>query len=167
MDEIIKNKNKEYQRRYREKHREEIRKRNREWARKKREENPEKINKYQRERRKRNREAFLKYSREYYQKNREHKLQVKKEYLKRIREAVIKGYGGKCACCGESHYEFLALDHRNGGGNRERKEKSVTEIYRDALKNYNPDKYRILCHNCNSAYAYYGYCPHNLEKTKE
>jgi len=164
---VLKEKNCEYQRRYREKYPEIIKKRAREWAKKKRDENPEKFRKYQRERRRKNQEAFRKYSREYYQKNREHKLSQKKEYGRKIREEVIKMYGGKCECCGESHYEFLVLDHRNGGGNKERKEKSVMQIYRDALKEYNPVKYRILCHNCNSSYAYYGYCPHNLNKRKE
>ena len=164
---INKERNREYQYHYREKHREEIRKRNREYAKRKREENSEKINKYQRNRRRKNRKAFLEYSRKYYQKNREHKLQQKKEYLKKIREAVIKGYGGKCACCEESHYEFLALDHKDGGGTKERKIIKTATLYRKVLRENFPPEYRILCHNCNSSLGYYGYCPHNLFKTKE
>jgi hypothetical protein len=29
---------------------------------------------------------------------------------------MLSAYGGKCVCCGESEYKFLAIDHINGGG---------------------------------------------------
>jgi hypothetical protein len=83
-----------------------------------------------------------------------------------LRKSVIKGYGGKCICCGEDHQEFLALDHINGGGTRERKTVHVHTLYRSVIKNNFPPEYRILCHNCNASLGHYGYCPHNLLKTK-
>ncbi len=87
-----------------------------------------------------------------------------KVYRRSIRERVIAAYGGKCACCGEAAYEFLALDHVNGDGKQHRAEVGVTSaIYRDVVKQGYPPAFRILCHNCNSARGYYGYCPH--EKT--
>jgi hypothetical protein len=29
-----------------------------------------------------------------------------------------------------------------------------------------PPGYRVLCHNCNSAYGYYGHCPHQQATEK-
>lgn len=78
------------------------------------------------------------------------------------REKAIALYGGKCECCYETTYEFLAIDHIRGGGTQERKSRfpNSQSFYLYLSKTYEPDKYRILCHNCNSAMGYYGYCPH-------
>ncbi len=83
-----------------------------------------------------------------------------REYYKDMRLEAIKQYGGKCKCCGEPNYEFLAFDHIHGGGTQFRKQakSSRIEIY---LKNNDyPKDIRLLCHNCNSALGFYGYCPH-------
>lgn len=75
--------------------------------------------------------------------------------------AVISAYGGHCACCGEEEREFLALDHVNGGGHQERKTLGPTKYYTAIFNASHPDpKFRILCHNCNMARGFYGYCPH-------
>jgi len=29
---------------------------------------------------------------------------------------------------------------------------------------YPADEFRVLCHNCNAARGYYGYCPHERDK---
>jgi hypothetical protein len=90
-------------------------------------------------------------------------------YRAKIRADMLAAYGGKCECCGESHAEFLALDHRNGGGTKERKalpsntSGGVYRLARDA--GYPKDKYRLLCHNCNCALGWYGYCPHTKESS--
>lgn len=88
-------------------------------------------------------------------------------YRRRLREEIIREYGGKCACCGEHRPEFLALDHINGGGNRERKtvaSNTPSGIYRLAKAlGFPRDRYRLLCHNCNSSLGWYGYCPHQKE----
>jgi hypothetical protein len=81
----------------------------------------------------------------------------------RRRWKVINHYGGKCACCGEDRYEFLAMDHINGGGTQHRKNEKIVNIDRWLIKNEFPDGFRVLCHNCNQAYGSYGYCPHNTE----
>ena len=65
----------------------------------------------------------------------------------------------KCDCCGENIYEFLAIDHIKGGGNKHRK-KMTEMIYTFLRRNNYPDGYRVLCHNCNQAIGYYGKCPH-------
>ena len=83
---------------------------------------------------------------------------------RKIREELLERLGHKCECCGECRYEFLAIDHINGGGNKHRGGLSPQTIYRQMRDD--PDfekKYRILCHNCNHAIGTYGYCPHALE----
>lgn len=84
---------------------------------------------------------------------------------RKIRERLFEGYGGKCVCCGENKFEFLALDHVNGGGREERKTKSTQQIALTAIREGFPDTYRVLCHNCNQAIGWYGKCPHENERT--
>lgn len=84
-----------------------------------------------------------------------------REWLRRRRETVLAHYGGSCACCGESEFGFLALDHIGGGGGQHRAEvgqgsRMVDWIIREGF----PDGFRVLCHNCNQAMGYYGECPH-------
>ena len=84
-----------------------------------------------------------------------------REKAKATRRTVIDMYGGKCACCGETEYVFLALDHIHGGGRQHRSVKGSKihfELLRTPLR---LDLYRVLCHNCNYAmYATKGACPH-------
>lgn len=72
---------------------------------------------------------------------------------------VLEAYGGACACCGETAYEFLALDHVDGDGARHKEQ--VYSIYKDVIRRGFPNTFRLLCHNCNSAMGFYGYCPHS------
>jgi hypothetical protein len=69
----------------------------------------------------------------------------------------------RCACCGETSEEFLAIDHTNGGGNRHRKAINFSPIYQWLKSNKYPMGYRVLCHDCNMSFAFYGYCPHDKE----
>lgn len=84
-------------------------------------------------------------------------------YRKKNRLEMLNRYSNndpKCACCGEAHYEFLAIDHINGGGNQHRKDVQPALMY-SHLKALNwPTGYQVLCHNCNNAKGYYGKCPH-------
>ncbi len=68
----------------------------------------------------------------------------------------------KCSCCGEDKYEFLCIDHINGGGNKHRKEwrKNHGSLCHFLVSNGFPDGFRVLCHNCNLAIGFYGKCPH-------
>lgn len=84
---------------------------------------------------------------------------------RKIRERLFAGYGGKCVCCGETRFEFLALDHVNGGGREERKTRSTQQIALTAIREGFPSKYRVLCHNCNQAIGWYGVCPHETERS--
>lgn len=88
---------------------------------------------------------------------------VKRLYASR-RQQVLDGYGGQCTCCGESHKEFLTVDHVNNNGNQERKEKRHRGIgslfYKDIIDAKFPPSYQLLCYNCNAAKARCGLCPH-------
>ena len=99
-----------------------------------------------------------------YRRREETKLR-RKQSNRLIRERLFEGYGGKCVCCGESRFEFLALDHVNGGGRKERQTMSTQQIALRAIREGFPPAYRVLCHNCNQAIGWYGTCPHELERT--
>lgn len=96
----------------------------------------------------------------------EQKLKAKeanKKFYENLRMKVLIGYGLKCACCGEYREQFLALDHVNGGGKQEWKNKGHSFHYKDAVKRNFPPEYRLLCHNCNFSLGHYGFCPHNKD----
>lgn len=84
-------------------------------------------------------------------------------YWRRLRLAALEAYGRVCACCGESRIEFLAVDHIGGAGNEHRrnvKARSGQNLYNWLKSNGYPPGFRVLCHNCNMALGFYGYCPH-------
>jgi DNA-nicking Smr family endonuclease len=126
--------------------------------------NPEKIVKSKVEYALRNLTKVQEYQRQHYQENKVEKQIRRKQLDTEKRELFLKLYGGKCSCCGESQKEFLAIDHIKGqkGIPAAKKELGV-KAYRAAIKNYDPETYRILCHNCNFATRYEGaICPHQL-----
>ena len=87
-----------------------------------------------------------------------------------IRQEVLEHYSnGKmcCAICGESHYEFLVLDHINGGGSKHRREQQGRCYWRNFKKSGWPDGFRILCHNCNMSRGCYGYSPYERERESD
>lgn len=85
---------------------------------------------------------------------------------KRNRLICLNHYGGSCYCCGESRYEFMAIDHIDGGGGAHRREIKSSNIHRWLIKNNFPEGFRALCHNCNQSLGLYGYCPHEKEKAE-
>ena len=89
-----------------------------------------------------------------------------RRYYRETRLKVLRHYGGdppRCACCGEHHIEFLAVDHESGGGNKHRKSAGYRSIQHwIRLRGY-PPGFRVLCHNCNMARGFSGYCPHERE----
>lgn len=99
-----------------------------------------------------------------YEKNKVEICKKRREEHRRLKQEVIKGYGGKCECCGESEWQFLTLDHKNGGGTAERRlsnNRNHTVFYKRLLANGCPrEKFRLLCWNCNSSFGLYGKCPH-------
>lgn len=82
-------------------------------------------------------------------------------YLK-LRKDLLDAYGRICSCCGETHEEFLSLEHIGGGGNQHRKLRiNNASIYTEIRQQGFPrDRYTLLCMNCNFATRYRKECPH-------
>ncbi|HLM60266.1 MAG TPA: hypothetical protein VK308_05665 [Pyrinomonadaceae bacterium] len=117
--------------------------------------------------RKANPEQYKKRQKDYYEKNycepqyKEARNKRLREIAREMRVTIIQTYGGKCSCCNETTREFLSIDHINGGGAADRKKfGNYITFYRWIIKNHFPQHLRILCHNCNQAFGFYGYCPH-------
>src|SRR5690606_20081515 len=79
------------------------------------------------------------------------------EERRALRKAVLDLLGGGCACCGEAEYVFLDIDHVNDDGAEERRRTKVA-TWRLAL--VEPERFQVLCRNCNWA-KFQGGCPHN------
>lgn len=81
------------------------------------------------------------------------------------KDVVIKSYSKtnppSCECCGESHWEFLTIDHIYGNGSKHKREIKRRNIYPWLIKNNFPEGFRVLCFNCNCSLGFYGKCPHN------
>lgn len=80
----------------------------------------------------------------------------RKEERRALRRAVLDILGGLCACCGETEYVFLDIDHVNDDGAAERRRTNVA-TWRLAL--VEPARFQVLCRNCNWA-KFQGGCPH-------
>jgi hypothetical protein len=77
-----------------------------------------------------------------------------REGYRRERATVLAAYGGMCACCGETSQAFLCIDHvLNDGGEERRTEwASGAGLYRKLIKcGFPTDRYQLLCYNCNCA----------------
>ena len=99
----------------------------------------------------------------------EHSNAKGKVWRDKIKLEVLSHYGGSfCSCCGESHLEFLSIDHIEGGGKKHQQSRVNTGqtrwLYQWLRKNGFPPGYRVLCFNCNCARGFLGYCPHELER---
>lgn len=90
------------------------------------------------------------------------------KYGQRLKLKVFLRYSPelKCACCGESKFEFLTLDHIEGrkawGHGRELRS---NRLYLWIVRNNYPKGFQVLCYNCNCAKGLYGECPHKSGKT--
>lgn len=80
------------------------------------------------------------------------------------RELVFAQYGNACACCGETTYEFLHVDHVENNGSSHRRKIGQTQIINWLIAQNFPPGFQVLCANCNLAKAFYGVCPHQLSK---
>ena len=83
------------------------------------------------------------------------------EYRERRKREAFDYYGAFCACCGEDTYEFLTFDHIDGGGNQERMNRRTSPYtYEQVIKEGFPDRFQVLCFNCNWGKHKCGVCPH-------
>lgn len=111
-------------------------------------------------------ERVRKIARAWYLRDRDRINATRTEKTRAQRQRCLDAYGGRCACCGESRYEFLAIDHVNGGGCKHRADVG-NKICRWLVKNNFPPGFQVLCHNCNQALGHYGYCPHEKERGQD
>lgn len=72
----------------------------------------------------------------------------------------------ECACCKENIFEFLTINHINGGGVQHRKSLGLygANLYYWLKNNNYPAGYNVLCFNCNCADGFCGQCPHKTIK---
>jgi hypothetical protein len=87
-----------------------------------------------------------------------------RDYVRKLKLDIVAGYGGKCECCGEIHWEFLTLDHIYGGGAKHRKVERARDLYiRLRREGFPREEFRLLCVSCNFSLGMYGYCPHKIK----
>lgn len=101
--------------------------------------------------------------------NSEYYCDKRRLYKRVLRLEVLRHYSRSdkpfCDCCKKKILEFLTLDHKNGGGNKFRRENPNhrgEKIYAWVRRNGYPDGFRVLCQDCNHSYGAYGYCPHKV-----
>jgi hypothetical protein len=73
-------------------------------------------------------------------------------YIRRPHKDVILKYGGECALCNETELGFLTIDHKEGGGRKEVREKfggEMLKFYRFLRDSTIREDIQILCWNCN------------------
>jgi hypothetical protein len=154
------------------------RQRNREAAARYRERNREKVNLRMRDWRENNREKSREHAREWRNRKianssseetaafRAAENAKTKRSQDRCREQVFAAYGGyKCSCCGETEPMFLSIDHVDNDGAKERKSGlyagSGSAFYGWLRKNDFPAGYQVLCMNCQiGKHKNGGVCPH-------
>lgn len=96
--------------------------------------NREKMREYDKERAKTNHRRFSKNA-------------SKRKRFGELREEIFNILGHACIRCGFSDKRALQFDHVNANGSKHRKQNGGIGIYRDILNN--PDKFQVLCANCN------------------
>ncbi len=123
---------------------------------------------YQRQWRENNREKIKGYWQKFYythqnevltrkrrqQQQNEQTYEIRARRHHRSKIEILRRYSGeypKCAYCGENRYECLQIDHINDDGCKERKITGGGENFYAWLKKqpYQPDRYQVLCANCN------------------
>ena len=97
-------------------------------------------------------ETPFEHYRRLYLANREKVLDDEYERNKNRRLEVIYWYSNGAMCCtdcGEITIEFLSIDHINNDGRTEAK-KNPGNVVKYIIRSKFPEKYQILCHNCNT-----------------
>lgn len=79
------------------------------------------------------------------------------DYLCRMRSRFFDLYGRSCVCCGETREICLTLDHVIPC--RKKRVKGSLSKFVHALTSYKPDRYQVLCFNCNCLKSSGESCP--------
>lgn len=96
--------------------------------------------------RKANRDKVNASKRKWSQKHPSKNAEYDKVFRANLKTKFFEIYGSVCACCGESHIEFLTIDHING---RDSPRSHSIEWFREAIKEKDFSKFQTMCYNCN------------------
>lgn len=111
-----------------------------------------------------NRDSVIRSKRKYNLKNRDRLNETARMRKAYQRLMVLEYYSDgtlRCNCCKISNYEFLTIDHVNGGGHKHRREINHGHLEIWLIMNNFPDGFQVLCSNCNTGRAKNGgICPH-------
>lgn len=153
---------KETLRKWREKNRDKINERQKLWARKNYQEKHADMRAYRTEYGKNNPDKIRQWNQKQYWKNHQKTLDYHKTWRWTLKMEMIEAYGKVCRCCGEHRPEMLTIDHINGYKTGPR---GSHHLYFWLKSNgYPKDEFQLLCMNCNCAKHRYGKCLHELEK---
>lgn len=87
--------------------------------------------------------------------------EIRRQWHHRVRFKIIDLLGGKCILCGFNDWRALQVDHKNGGGCKDRKNiaHSPSALQKKILESIErgEDKYQLLCANCNWIKRYENY----------
>jgi len=85
----------------------------------------------------------------------------------KMRLEIISYYTNEkmcCQCCNESMLEFLSIDHIIPIAQTKEKRMHGIQLYNSIIKNNFPNKYQILCFNCNFGKKHHEECPHKKKR---
>jgi hypothetical protein len=78
-----------------------------------------------------------------------------KRYAWNIKRKAIAMLGGRCVKCGLTDIRLLTVNHKNGGGNKERQLYRSQHLFREiAFGRRKIDDLDLRCFNCNVLYEY-------------
>lgn len=70
------------------------------------------------------------------------------------RKELIDLYGGKCERCGFDDWRALQIDHVNNNGYEERQDMQPKRYYQKIKQGVGTGEYQLLCANCNQIKRY-------------
>ena len=82
-----------------------------------------------------------------------------------MRARVFTAYGGAGACCGESHFDALTIDHIRPLKGKRRRHRIYQHLL--ALGCPRDGNFQVLCLNCNMLKGTLAECPHLTERREQ
>lgn len=86
------------------------------------------------------------------------------------KKIILDHYGSRCNCCGLSDSRFLTIDHVEYGKHNRmsdaEKRRVGINVYRQVIREGFPNRFQILCMNCNWAKGVFGKCFHQTDQVK-
>lgn len=85
-----------------------------------------------------------------------------KQKRNELRREVLEHYSPTlvCECCGLTRFEFLTIDHIDGGGKKHQRAVGRGSTMYEWIRRNWPDGLQVLCHNCNFGKRDNSSCPH-------